>query len=105
MCEWGTDTDVRVWIPADLSATGKARWRTKPIDSCIADVVKALQDGGINMRGSCCGHGTDFGNIILQDGRILSICPTADFRSLKWALRAAWQIVRNKYMRAAEGKG
>ena len=95
MCEWGTHTDVRVWIPADLSATRKARWRVKPIDSCIADIVSALQNDGIDMRGSCCGHGQDFGNIILQDGRTLADCPAAELRSLRWALRAAWQIARN----------
>ena len=99
MCKWGTTTDVRVRIHAGLSATGQTRWRVKPIDSCIADIVSALQKGGIDMRGSCCGHGKYFGNIILQDGRILSICPAADYRSLKWALRAAWQIIRNKYIK------
>jgi hypothetical protein len=99
MCKWGTTTDVMVKIPADLSATGKERWAVKPIDSCIADIVNALQRGGIDMRGSCCGHGKDFGNIILQDGRIISVCPTADYRSLRWALRAAWQIIRNRYIR------
>ena len=86
-------------IPGDLSATGKPRWKVKPIDSCIADVVSALQEAGIETRASCCGHGEDFGGVILQDGRILSICPAADYRSLKWALRAAWQIIRNKYIK------
>ena len=75
MCEWGTSTDMRVWVPADLSNTWEARWRVMGVDSCISDIVRALQEGGINMRSSCCGHDKDFGNIILQDGRILSICP------------------------------
>lgn len=107
MCKWGTTVPTKVWIPADMSATGEARWCVKPIDSCVADIVRALQDGGINMRGSCCGHGKDFGNIILEDGRILSVCPAADYRSLKWALRAAWQIIRNTRLvgRALEERG
>lgn len=95
MCKWGITTAVRVYVPADLSATGRARWREKPIDSCIADIVEALQNGGINMRGSCCGHGDYFGVIILQDGRMISLCRVGESRSLKWALRLAWQIVRN----------
>jgi len=63
---------VRVRIPADLSCTGKARWKKVQIDACIAPIVKVLQKGGIDMRGSCCGHGGD-GNIHLEDGRILII--------------------------------
>lgn len=43
------------------------------IDKCIADLVEALQTAGINMRGSCCGHGKGPGYISLEDGRMLSI--------------------------------
>jgi len=64
---------VRVKISADLSRTGKTRWATKKIDYCIAPIVKALQDAGIDMRGSCCGHGESKGTILLQDGRVLVI--------------------------------
>ena len=103
MCERGITTSVKVWIPADLSTTGKACWRWERIDFYIADIVKALQDGGINMRGSCCGDRKDFGFVVLQDGRFLTVCPAADYRSLRWALRAAWQIVRNKYLRKERG--
>jgi hypothetical protein len=35
--------------------------------------VEALQQGGVDMRSSCCGHGKTFGNIQLQDGRVLLI--------------------------------
>jgi len=45
------------------------RW----IDSCIADIVRALSEGGIKMRGSCCGHYKGNGSIELQDGRQLII--------------------------------
>ena len=64
---------VRVKIPADLSSTGKIKWRECSIDACIAPIVKALQEGGIDMRGSCCGHGEHEGDIHLQDGRTLII--------------------------------
>lgn len=73
MCKWGTDTNVRVKMPADLSHTGEERWDYKGIDSCIAPIVKALQEGGVDMRSSCCGHGKADGEISLADGRTLVV--------------------------------
>lgn len=73
MCEHGNETLVRVKIAPHLSHTGKALWRDFGIDSCIAPVVKALQDGGIDMLASCCGHGKAEGRIDLCDGRTLVI--------------------------------
>jgi len=64
---------VRVKIPADLSHTNKVLWKVAGIDYCIAPIVEALQKAGIDMRGSCCGHGENDGNILLQDGRVLII--------------------------------
>jgi len=73
MCRsWSTDK-VLVNIPKDLSHTGRARWDEKYIDSCIADIVRVLNEGGIYTRTSCCGHGNGDGEIILQDGRIINI--------------------------------
>lgn len=73
MCKWGTYKTVRVRIPKDLSHTGVAYWKDVAIDSCIADLVDALQKAGINMRHSCCGHFKTDGEIILEDGRKLII--------------------------------
>lgn len=73
MCRWGTGTPVRVKIAAHLSSTGEVKWRDFPIDSCIAPIVKALQEGGIGMLASCCGHGKGDGRIDLADGRVLVI--------------------------------
>lgn len=73
MCEWGIYEVVRVKIPADLSCIGKERWKYTKIDKCIAPLVRALQKGGIDMRGSCCGHSKVDGHIHLQDGRVLII--------------------------------
>jgi len=73
MCKWGTENMVKVLIPEELSHTDKARWAKKGIDSCIAPIVKALQNAGINMTGSCCGHGSHLGSIQLADGRELLI--------------------------------
>lgn len=70
----------KVWvkIPADLSCTGFAHFKHTDIDLCIAPIVTALQQAGIDMRGSCCGHGKTDGDIHLQDGRILIIKQNGD---------------------------
>jgi hypothetical protein len=77
MCQYGTFELVRVRIPSDLSCSGRAKWKRKPIDKCIAPIVRALQEGGIMMRGSCCGHGRGEGDIELEDGRHLRIIPAS----------------------------
>jgi hypothetical protein len=66
---------VAVWvkIPADLACEGRDKWKECAIDACIAPLVHALQQGGIDMRGSCCGHGKRRGEIHLQDGRLLLV--------------------------------
>lgn len=91
MCEWGTSKNVMVWIAPDLSASGRAKWKSVGIDSCIADLVNMIQRGGVMMRGSCCGHGRGLGDIHLQDGRILLICNEAE-RWL-WMNRRTWFIL------------
>lgn len=73
MCKWGTSEAVWVKIPTDLSSTGKVKWKSEDIDACIAPIVRALQTCGIDMRGSCCGHGKWWGEIRLQDGRTLLV--------------------------------
>ena len=69
------DVPVDVLVPADLSHTGEPLRRSFPIDACIAPIVRALQAAGIDMRGSCCGHGKAPGEILLADGRVLSVRP------------------------------
>lgn len=73
MCKYGDTVKVCVKIPADLSHSGKSYWKAVEIDKCIAPIVKALQEGGIDMRATCCGHNKVIGKILLQDGRILTI--------------------------------
>ena len=73
MCDWGTTISVPVKIAADLSCTGRSRWKYAEIDSCIAPTVRALQEAGVDMRSSCCGHGKSDGYIELQDGVLLLI--------------------------------
>jgi hypothetical protein len=79
MCKWGTTTDVRLYA-AGWNGTGKPRANGTyliPIDSCIAPIVKALNDGGVLTRNSCCGHGKGPGKIDLVDGRTLVVETTA----------------------------
>ena len=66
---------VYVHIDADLSCTGSEKWRWYLIDECLVPFVDALQKAGINMRGSCCGHGIGYGQINLSDGRMLRLYP------------------------------
>lgn len=73
MCLERNTAEVLVKIPEDLSCWGINYWKYMKIDSCIAPIVEALQKGGINMRGSCCGHERAPGYIELQDGRIIQI--------------------------------
>ena len=73
MCRWGTTENVWVKLTAPLSHTGRARWAVKPIDRCIAPIVRALQREGIETTSSCCGHGKGLGEILLADGRQLVI--------------------------------
>jgi hypothetical protein len=73
MCTWGTDTILLVPIPAELSHNGQFHWAWKGVDSCIADIVQALNTAGILTSQSCCGHGKGNGLINLHDGRVLLI--------------------------------
>jgi len=64
---------VFVYICADQSHTGQGRWDHVKIDSCIAELVQSLSDGGVIMRASCCGHGKKPGYILLKDGYKLKL--------------------------------
>ena len=52
--------------------------RVQCIDYCIHQIVAALNAGGIRTVGSCCGHGKIKGNILLEDGRVLTIQPSPE---------------------------
>jgi len=49
------------------------RGRRIDIDVCIADIVAALVAANIMPVASCCGHGKRAGDIMLEDGRTLTI--------------------------------
>lgn len=63
-CEVGTHEHT---IPMPING------RLQGIDFCIADIVAALNAGGIETVASCCGHGKGDGIISLQDGRELKV--------------------------------
>lgn len=71
MCKHGTDRMV------EQSRLPGGEYRDKerliPIDECIADIVLALNDGGVHTKACCCGHGHPPGEIILCDDRVLLI--------------------------------
>lgn len=62
MCERGTTTLVALKHGAPVE-----------VDQCIAQLVVALNDGGLPTVGSCCGHGIYDGFVQLADGRVLWI--------------------------------
>jgi DNA-binding NtrC family response regulator len=63
-CDFGS---CECFIPMPLNG------RVHDIDYCIADIVAALNAGGIVTIASCCGHGKTDGIISLEDGRELLI--------------------------------
>ena len=65
MCSHADTVPVRVWIHPSLSHTGNGYWKMAQIDRCIAPAVEMLQEAGINMLASCCGHGKGPGRIDL----------------------------------------
>ena len=77
-CPCRETISVKCTIPADLAHDGVAYLKDCPIDKCIAPIVKALEEGGVMMAGSCCGHGKSDGEILLQDGRKLVIMEAQD---------------------------
>lgn len=55
--------------------SGYDEYRNKGIDYCIANIVEALNEGGIKTIASCCGHGKQPACIALRDGREFYIIP------------------------------
>lgn len=89
--------DQTTLIKVKRSVIGRYEYRE--VDSCIADLAQALEDAGIEIMGSCCYHGKDFGIMVLQDERMLMICDLPNYRSLRWAITAACQVVKNSIRR------
>lgn len=104
MCKQGNTLSVYVKIPADLSCDGKEKWKVCGIDKCIAPIVKALQDAGIDMRGSCCGHGKREGTIALEDGRGLLIMSKKDYQKYVCKITSISSPIINSFLWEAKEK-
>lgn len=64
MCKWNTLKKVKLTNGQFVS-----------VDSCIADIIQALNNTGIRTVASCCGHGKQPSSIILADGKEIRIFP------------------------------
>jgi len=75
MCKWGTYEKVWVNLHPEISCTGNEEMKEIKADKCIASIIRSLNEGGLMMRGSCCGHDKykNVGEIELADERILII--------------------------------
>lgn len=81
MCDWNNTIPLQIWLPANLSRTGEAGWEIRGVDSCIAPIVRALNDAGVVTVASCCGHGKRPSSIALVGGSEIIIAP--DFKSAR----------------------
>lgn len=84
-------------IKVKRTALNRYEWEEeREVDSCIADLAETLENAGIEIKGSCCYHGDDFGVVVLRDKRMLMICDLSDYRSFYWSILAVWTVVWNK---------
>lgn len=57
------------------------RNRVQGIDFCIANIVSALNAGGVETLASCCGHEVMPGHVMLEDGRVIIVVKNAEERN------------------------
>jgi len=82
MCEWGNVETMEIVASSEYAADGEVHKKTIDVDSCIAPIVRALNEAGIKTIASCCGHGERVGIITLERGRNLLVLPDD---STEWA--------------------
>ena len=63
-CDGCDDEHVRIDV---LTPRGKF---TRPIEKCVASLVKALNDAGIPTTASCCGHKRGFGSVSVDPRQV-----------------------------------
>lgn len=71
MCEQGSFEMLKV--PEYDQNTREYIWSEQKIDTCLANLVQILNDGGLFTKSCCCGHGKFKGTLVLQNGKILFI--------------------------------
>jgi len=67
------DGTWRSQVPVRLAHPRGDGVATAGVDPCIAPLVQALNDAGLQTIASCCGHGHRPGSIALEDGREILI--------------------------------
>lgn len=66
-------------VPVNLAHPREDGVVSAGVDKCIAPLVQALNDAGVQTLSACCGHDHRPGYIGLEEGRVLTIC--ADMKS------------------------
>jgi len=69
VCKHGDEVPLKVTILAEASYTGEEREDIKPIDKCLAPLVKMLNRYGIKTCACCCGHGRTKKSWVMIDSR------------------------------------
>lgn len=73
-----------------------ARGRPINVDPCIADLVAALNRGGVPTCNSCCGHGEGPGSIALSDGRwVLVLADWDEWKAVDSVVRGTLVLTEN----------
>ncbi len=80
MCKHGSSILFKLFVQS-ASRENLLEQKNVAIDSCILDLIKALNKNNIHTIASCCGHGKVNGNIALRDGRELIIAK--DFKEAR----------------------
>jgi len=73
MCRWGEFEEVMVPIHPAVSNKKMLTWRKRKIDRCISSLIKDMNNNYLYTTGSNCGHGTDYGCVVLWTGNKVSI--------------------------------
>lgn len=73
MCKQGSVKEVKLCKESAARKALGIKVGMAGVDTCIADIVQALNTAGIYTIASCCGHGETDGSIILEDSRELVI--------------------------------
>lgn len=83
MCQQGDYDLVEVREDVKISRKSYRTYLKKvQVDSCISDIVRALNTSGIRTVGCCCGHGLGYGYIMLEDGTQMTLMSREDHSDL-----------------------
>ena len=73
MCAWGINRPVT--LAYQMLVSGRTE---VDVDACLAPLIQALNDAGVQTVGCCCGHGRGQGSVLIQqDARIIELRLTA----------------------------